>query len=114
MRWTNIPLRPPAAETGVIRNDDNITMLLFRILTGEGGGGYSGVNISDREKQIRPNVLKVDPTIVNILELKNKKSYENDILFSEWHRHTQKKEIRVLLSGVEPKTFRLLVRMLYH
>ena len=25
-----------------------------------------------------------------------------------------KKEIRVLLSGVEPKTFRLLVRMLYH
>ena len=25
-----------------------------------------------------------------------------------------KKEIRVLLSGVEPKTFRLLVRMLCH
>ena len=25
-----------------------------------------------------------------------------------------KKEIRLLLSGVEPKTFRLLVRMLYH
>ena len=39
---------------------------------------------------------------------------ENDLLFSEWHRHTQKKEIRVLLSGVEPKTFRLLVRVLYH
>ena len=32
----------------------------------------------------------------------------------EWHRHTRKKEIQVLLSGVEPKTFRLLVRMLYH
>ena len=107
MRWTNIPLRLPAAETGVIslRNDDNITMLLLRILTGErGGGGYSGVNISDREKQIRPNVLKVDPTIINILELKNKKSFENDILFSEWHRHTQKKKIQVFLSGVEPKT----------
>ena len=37
---------------------------------------------------------------------------ENDVLFSTWHRHTQKK-IWVLLSGVEPKTFRLLhvVRM---
>ena len=32
----------------------------------------------------------------------------------KWHRHTRKKEIRVLLSGVEPKTFRLLVRMVYH
>ena len=39
---------------------------------------------------------------------------ENDELFNEWHRHTGKKEIRELLSGVEPKTFRLLVRMLYH
>ena len=39
---------------------------------------------------------------------------ENDILFSEWHRHTPKKAIQVLLSGVEPKNFRLLVRMLYH
>ena len=26
----------------------------------------------------------------------------------------EKKNIRVLLSGVEPKSFRLLVRMLYH
>ena len=33
--------------------------------------------------------------------------------FSEWHRHTRKK-IRALRSRVEPKTFRLLVRMLYH
>ena len=32
----------------------------------------------------------------------------------KWHRHTRKKEIRVLLSGVEPETFRLLIRMLYH
>ena len=32
----------------------------------------------------------------------------------KWHRYTRKKEIRLLLSGVEPKTFRLLVRMLYH
>ena len=32
----------------------------------------------------------------------------------KWHRHTRKKENRLLLSGVEPKTFRLLVRMLYH
>ena len=31
----------------------------------------------------------------------------------KWHRHTRKR-MRVLLSGVEPKTFRLLVRMLYH
>ena len=37
---------------------------------------------------------------------------ENNVLFSEWHKHTRKKEIRVLLSGVGPKTFRLLVRML--
>ena len=33
---------------------------------------------------------------------------ENDVC-SEWHRHTWKKEIRVLLSGVEPKIFWLLV-----
>ena len=33
--------------------------------------------------------------------------------FSRRHRHTRKK-IRVLLSGVEPMTFRLLVWMLYH
>ena len=39
---------------------------------------------------------------------------ENDVLFSRWHRQTRKKETRVLLSGVETKTFRLLVRMLYH
>ena len=31
--------------------------------------------------------------------------YDNDVLFSEWHRHTWKKEMWVLLSGVEPKTF---------
>ena len=36
------------------------------------------------------------------------------IFFSEWHRHTRKKKIWVLLSGVEPMTFRLQVRMLYH
>ena len=40
--------------------------------------------------------------------------FENDVLFSEWHRYARKKEIRVLLSGVEPKTFRLLVRLFYH
>ena len=34
--------------------------------------------------------------------------------YSKSHRQTRKKEIRVLLSGVEPKTFRLLVRLLYH
>ena len=34
--------------------------------------------------------------------------------FSKWHRQTRKKKFRVLPSGVEPKTFRLLVRMLYH
>ena len=39
---------------------------------------------------------------------------ENDDYSRKWRRHTRKKEIRVLLSGVEPKTFRLLVRMLYH
>ena len=33
--------------------------------------------------------------------------------FSQGHRHTLKKEIRVLPAGVEPMTFRLLVRMLY-
>ena len=40
--------------------------------------------------------------------------YENDVLFSERHSQTRKKEILVLLSGVVPKTFPLLVRMLYH
>ena len=43
----------------------------------------------------------------------NTRNIENDVLSSKWHRHTWKK-IGVLLSGVEPKTFRLLVRMLYH
>ena len=32
----------------------------------------------------------------------------------KWHRHTRKKEIQVLLLGVKPKNFRLLVRMLYN
>ena len=36
------------------------------------------------------------------------------ILESDTYRHIRKKEIRVLLLGVDPKTFRLLVRMLYH
>ena len=30
--------------------------------------------------------------------------------FSEWHRHSRKKKFRVLPTGVEPTTFRLLVR----
>ena len=30
------------------------------------------------------------------------------IFFSQWHRHTRKKKIRVLPTGVEPMTFRLL------
>ena len=33
---------------------------------------------------------------------------ENDVIISKWHRHTRKK-IRVLLSGVEPKTFRFMI-----
>ena len=32
----------------------------------------------------------------------------------KWHSHTRKKDIQVLLSGVEPKTFQLLVPVLYH
>ena len=42
--------------------------------------------------------------------------YLKEVKTWEWHvvRHTRKKEIQVLLSGVEPKTFQLLVRMLYH
>ena len=40
---------------------------------------------------------------------------ENDVFFSvSGTGILGKKEIRVFLSGVEPKTFRLLVRMLYH
>ena len=31
-----------------------------------------------------------------------------------WHRQTRKKNFRVLLSGVEPENFRILVRMLCH
>ena len=38
---------------------------------------------------------------------------ENGVLFKVTQACSEK-EIRVLLSGVEPKTFRLLVRMLYH
>ena len=38
---------------------------------------------------------------------------EIDVLFNV-HRHTRKKTIRVLLLGVEPKTFRLVARMLNH
>ena len=39
----------------------------------------------------------------------------NDVLFSEWYRHTRKKKIRVLLSGVEPKTFPFIrLKISYH
>ena len=34
--------------------------------------------------------------------------------FSKWHRHTQKKELRVLPTGVEATTFTLARQMLYH
>ena len=37
-----------------------------------------------------------------------------NIFFSEWHRHTRKKKFRVLPTGVEPTTFRLLVWTLFH
>ena len=41
--------------------------------------------------------------------------FENDFFSaSDTRRHTRKKKIRVLPSGVEPKTFRLLVQMVYH
>ena len=39
---------------------------------------------------------------------------ENDVLFQKVTQAYSEKKIRVLLSGVEPKTFRLLVQMLYH
>ena len=61
----------------------------------------------------RPKLLKnhtgLEPHLPSFIA-----SEDNDLLFSERHRHTRKKEMRVLLIGVEPKTFRLLVRMLYH
>ena len=40
--------------------------------------------------------------------------FESNVLFSERHRCTRKKEIQVLLLGVEPKTFWSLVRSFYH
>ena len=46
-------------------------------------------------------------------KIKTSNSNENDELSSKWHRHTRKK-IWVFLSGVEPRTFLLLVRMPYH
>ena len=42
------------------------------------------------------------------------KQFENDVLFSNDTGKLGKNKFRVLLSGIEPKTFRLLVRMLYH
>ena len=39
---------------------------------------------------------------------------ENDVLFSNDTGKLGKKKFRVLLSGIEPETFRVLVRMLYH
>ena len=44
----------------------------------------------------------------------NKCNIENDVLFSNDTGKLGKEKFRVLLSGVELKTFRLLVRMLYH
>ena len=40
--------------------------------------------------------------------------FENDVLFQKVTQAYSEKKIRVFLSGVEPKTFRLLVQMLYH
>ena len=34
--------------------------------------------------------------------------------FSKWHRHTQKKELQVLPTGVKATTFTLALQMLYH
>ena len=48
--------------------------------------------------------------ISNTRKSTNNEKGENDLLF----KLTGKKEIHVLLSGVEPKPFQLLVRMLYH
>ena len=46
---------------------------------------------------------------------RNKDYYENDVLFSnDTDILEKKKKFRVLPTGVEPTTFRLLVRTLYH
>ena len=44
-------------------------------------------------------------------DLSNTHFDENDVLISKWQAYSKK--IWVLLSGVEPKTFWLLVQMLY-
>ena len=45
---------------------------------------------------------------------KNPKAFENDVLFSNDTGKLGKKKFGVPLTGVEPKSFRFLVRMLYH
>ena len=55
------------------------------------------------------------PDLRFVMDNNNNKAIDtNDVLFSQWHRHTRKNEIPVLLPGVEPMTFWLIVRMLYH
>ena len=57
--------------------------------------------------------LSSDPSLIWQSKMKKYIEDENDVLFSNDTGKLGKK-FRVLLSGVEPKTFRLLVRMLYH
>ena len=54
-----------------------------------------------------------DARLIRVTNMNTKRFLRMMYYSRKWHRHTRKKEIRVLLSGVEPKTFRLLVRMLY-
>ena len=50
----------------------------------------------------------------DLCERKTRTIIWKTMFFSQWHRHTRKRKIRVLPTGVEAMTFRLLVRMLYH
>ena len=43
-----------------------------------------------------------------------RKENMTDEFFNQWLRYTQKKKIRVTITGVEAMTVRLLVRMLQH
>ena len=70
--------------------------------------------LTENSTNFRLRDHEILPEISAIFRLNNSRNSAKFvcILFAQYC--TRKKEIRVLLSGVEPKTFRLLVRMLYH
>ena len=83
-------------------------------LLSQGWGGHSLTCRDVLQPAKFPNFKHLQITEL-IVALANSSDYENDVLFSNDTGKLGKRNSECwLLSGIEPKTFRLLVRMLYH